>query len=244
MTTEIHDSPQFRDPTAEVNLGATATKLLKEEGSALKLKSDELPGDVRDAFADYSTAVVDLVGAGRQLEADRAELAARHDLIPHQGYRRLTAKATDDARTKLAESGRAADKAYKRLEATLADAAMPKLSESREALARDEARVALDGQDLEVAALDLATNGTREAVGALTSPWGSTYLQSRGVKNLEGLLGEVRRLAGAVASERGETARERVAGSALAKLRGLGAAGGTARAYVHHLTEGLGVNVS
>jgi hypothetical protein len=185
-----------------------------------------------DAAQDYRGAVQDMLVADRGLEADLAELEARRDLIPADGYKRLTAKALADAKAKLSTAQTAADLSYKALEQALTDEALPKFEPAREQLARDEAALALStgGQNAENAALTFASQGNPEAVAALLSPWGTTLLRARGVRNPERVQREVRRIAAQTATARSDSTaarllREHYYGAGAAK----GAAGSTVR---------------
>jgi len=150
-------------------------------------------------------AVRDAIGAGRQLEADRADLLRRRDLLPTDGYTRLWNEAHRDAKLKLDEAQGAANRAYSRLETALQDATLPKFDPSREQLARDECALALSNGNPEAGALEFASRGNDEAVAALLSPWGKTLLRSRGVQNPEPVLRDVRKIAVGRALDRGET---------------------------------------
>lgn len=210
---------------------------LIEEGSGPITKAGlagELPQDVLDACQDCTGALRDLIAAGRQLEADRAELTRRRDLLPADGYERLWREAHADAKAKADQGQRDAERAYKRLEASLQDATLPAIPAGREALARDEAALALSVGNPEAEPLDLAGFGNAEAVAALLSPWGKTLLRARGVRNPDKLLAEVRKLTVARAIGRGDTAAARALRDSLGAL---GAAKGSAGSTVRDLTR-------
>lgn len=58
--------------------------ILDEHGGAIvsAAAKGELPQAVLDAAQDFTGAIRDVIGAGTQLEADRAELTRKHDLLP------------------------------------------------------------------------------------------------------------------------------------------------------------------
>lgn len=239
MTEDI----KFRDPTIEdADIGRIAGELLEQESKTLRLDGDHMPGPVRDSFQDYRAAVTDLLAIERGLREDLADLDSRRDTMPREGYRRLRREAREEARARTAEADRAAREAFGRLEAVLEGAALPQVDASREALARDEAKMLLDAGTPEIAATELASRGSREALSVVASEWGRSYFKSRGLAgpDVDRIHRQVRETAAAVAAENGSTEIERNAGSALRKLGRLATARGAARSAVRRLTDPSG----
>ena len=219
---------------SDVDVAGMVEGYVNEHGGAIVRAglAGQLPQDVLDAAQDFQGALGDQIEAGRQLERDRAELARKKDLLPVDGYQRLWGEAHADAKGKTKDAERAAEHAFKRLETALEDAALPRFDASREALARDEAALAVSNGDPAMAARDLALRGNDEALAALLSPWGLTLLRSRGAADPEQALADVRKIAVQRALERQET----VAAKALKTHLGpLSAAKGTASSQVRTL---------
>ncbi len=189
-----------------------------------------------DAAQDCMGALHEMIETGRQLERDLAELERRRDLIPVDGYHRLVGEAKKDARDKLTTAQAVADRSYQALEESLFEDALPRFAPEREQLARDEAHLAVSHGDPHEAAVDLAMNGNDEAFAALLSPWGKTLLKARGVRDVDKVLRDVRRVArGRIAARMDTTAAKLLqdhygglgaaVGSAGTKARNLGARG-------------------
>jgi hypothetical protein len=157
------------------DMAQIAQSVLSETASELQLGSDALPRQARDAFHDFVAAVGDLIQTGRQLQADYAELDAKRDLVPVDGWKRLRDQAIGEAQERSDGADRRARLAFDTLKAELQTAALPKVDEKREGLARQEFVDGLGdarGSAVRQRVVDLAQNGSREALAALLSPYG------------------------------------------------------------------------
>jgi hypothetical protein len=148
-------------------------------------------------------------------------------LIPLAGLNQLRNEAVTEATSRADEASRRADQALTELKSALTEAALPKIDPAREQLSRDEARIALGGAEgdrLVARAMNIATDGSPEAVAVLFSSFFKTMMAARGVSQPERAIAQLKTVAASVAPERGATERERLAGQALARLGGLPAA--------------------
>ena len=207
-------------------------RLVSEHGGAILSAASrgDLPRPVLEAAGDVCGNLSDTLAIGRQLEADLAELEARRDLLPVDGFRRLRADAIADAKKKLAELEPVTDRAVERLEVSLQDAVMPTFQPSREQLSRDECSLALGFGNPELAAHALARDGSPEALAALLSPWGRTVLRARGVHDVDRVIREVRQIAIAQALKRGDSPAALALSDHLGALKAAkGSAGSLAR---------------
>jgi hypothetical protein len=213
------------------NLAAVAEEIFSRVSSEASLNSPELGQAVADAWSDARQAIGDPLAVARQLGSDVAELDRKRDLLPDAGWRRLRSEAISQARALGDEADRRAGRAIEALQGELVAAAQPTLDPSREVLARGELEVALGGLTGNLAAsraIELAHTGSRELVAVLGSSFGMTLLQSHGLEGraLTDALASVRQVAAGVAAEHGASVRETLAGKALEKVGGLGAAKG------------------
>ena len=210
-----------------------AEQFIHEHGGAIVkagLKGD-LPQDALDAAQDLTGALGDVIGAGKQLENDRAELARRRDLLPVDGYSRLLNEANEEAITKTREAESAANRAYARLETTLEDATLPRFNPAREQLARDEAALALSNGNPESAALQFARHGNDEAVADALALGEDVAALSRRATNPERLMADARKIA-VDRAKQGDTVAARALREHCPKL---GAAKGSAGSTVRRL---------
>lgn len=196
--------------------------------------SRSLSQQSRDAFDDATARIREHVAATEQEAADMAELHAKRDLIPGPGLNRLQSEAKERARVAKLSAGLSFDQSFEALEAALLDDALPTFDRSREGLARQELALAIgeaSGAALRGRVNTIVRRGSREAVALLLrDEFGRTLLESRGLngRDLDQTMRDSRKLAAALAAERGATERERAAAAALQKLGTVGALRGAA----------------
>lgn len=154
---------------------------------------------VRELVGAYRGHVREALAAGAQLEADRAELRSKSDLIPPAGAQRLEreahAEATDRAKSAM-DKARASVENLRR--AALLDA-QPKPDKEREGLGRDELNMIVGSgspAELMTRVHRVASTGSRDAVAALMSPFGRSLLYARGLagSDLDGALASARKV--------------------------------------------------
>jgi hypothetical protein len=219
-----------------------AGNIIRDTAAAIGGTSTYSPG-VADALGDLSLAIGDVLVAGDQAAADLAELQAKADLLPAHGFNRLKGEVVAEAEKLSAEALGRAEAAEARLRGALMNDALPTLDPAREALAREELKMAFDGADgktilSRVSAI--AQGGSREAVAVLLrTGYGQTLLASRGAAGREftEAMSHARTVAAAMAAEKGENERQRAAGRALGQLGKLGGARTAARMHVRHIIE-------
>jgi hypothetical protein len=215
-----------------------ATGLIGETDTALNLSAGGYSAGVRDALNDFSTAIGDALSIGDQCYADLAELAQKSDLVPMDGWNRLRREAIEDAEKLAEQADRRAEAAHARLIEALQDDSLPVLDSQREALARQELALILDGSSggsLQTRLLTIATDGSPEVQAVLLrTQFGRTLLASRGLtgRDLEEGMSSTRSVVARLAPERGETEKQRQAGAALLKIGKLGGARNAARQHL------------
>jgi hypothetical protein len=219
-----------------------AEQLYASTVKELGLGSDLYSPAVHDAAADYKAAVDETVAAGRQLEADAAELYSKRDLIPEACYRRLQREMIAEAEERASGADLRTGAALERLRAAIDQDALPRLDPSREALARQELSLAVgeaQGSAAMSRVVTLAERGSREAAAALFSQFGSSLLEARGLTGRDHAeaLQAARDVAAGVAAERGETATEILAGQARQSVGKLGAVKSAAGSYTLRVIE-------
>lgn len=219
------------------DLREIAENVLKETTRELALGSEEHPQQVRDLARDYGAAVTEVLDAGDQLKRDLSELREKRDLLPSQGWERLHGQALKEAQERHTSADHRAGKILEQLRDALVDAAQPVLDPAREQLARQELALLIGDAERGNAAqrlIKLANSANREALAvALGTSFGQTLLQTRGLKGREyaDVIKSARAVSAGRAVEHGTTMREKLAGSALPRIGGLGAARGAAGSY-------------
>lgn len=129
----------------------------------------------------------ELRGAGAQTRRKAREIVLRieslesDDMLPEQARERLIREARHEA-SKLIPALRERQQAALAVIAKETQAAaLPRIERDREPLARDEARMVLDGaSDPRTAMVELAERGG-ELQAVVTGSWGESYLRARGV---------------------------------------------------------------
>ncbi len=142
------------------------------------------PNYVRELVGAARGHVNDALRAGAQLEADRAELAAKRDLIPSAGAERLYRQALAEAEQKAKTSLDAARSSVEMLKRAGLLAAQPTIEPAREGLCREELSMLVgEGSPAEVMTRvhRIAQSGSRDAAAALVSPFGRSLLETRGL---------------------------------------------------------------
>lgn len=216
---------------------ALTEQLIASTVKECSLESALFSAPVHDALNDYRAAVNEPLSAGRQLQADAGELAAKKDLVAEAGYRRLKAEMLREAKGRLAGADLRAGQALERLKAAVDQDALPRVNPAREALARQELALGIGeakGPEAASRALAISERGSREAVAALLSPFGQALLEAReltGRAHTEAIAA-CRQVAAVKASELGTTPTEILAGSVRASVGKLGAAKGSAGTYL------------
>jgi hypothetical protein len=209
-------------PEATVDRAALVEAVLRDVGPVLN--SSELSQGARDAYADATRAVRDLVAAGDQRDRDLAELEAKRDLLPQAGYGRLRAELEAEGRAREADADARWNRSTAALRESLEADALPTFEPERESLARDELALLLGdarGPAAAGAALGIARSGSREALAVmLRSPFGRSLLEARGLRGreLEQTLSSARTIAAERTLDEGATERERAAAAALKRL--------------------------
>jgi hypothetical protein len=193
-----------------------ASELLNEPGIPQLAGEGIVTPAVSEAYKEYAASVSGLIKAGDNYKAVKHEVNTRPMIAPseREALQREARKTAEEQRSRLVDEGQ---RALKKLEAALTETATPKLDLKREQAARQELELAISGARPEAAAVGLATNGSREALGALFTSYGKTLLTARGVEDPDRVLKDARAAAVAVAGERGGTPREIVAGKLLKK---------------------------
>jgi len=129
------------------------------------------------------------LAAGRQFDADREQLAARRDLLPEAGARRLYGDAQSQAFQDASSALNEARTAASQIERAGLLGAMPQITAGREGLARQEFGMVLgDGTPDQVAlrVIEVANTGSRDVLGVLLgSDYGRSYLESKGLRGRE-----------------------------------------------------------
>jgi hypothetical protein len=224
------------------DMGSVTEQIMADASRELALDSTEYPQAVRDAGSDAKQAIGDVLAVVRKTEAEFIDLGRKADLVPVAGLRRLRRELVTSAKELAAEADGRAARALDSLHEALVDAAQPQLDPSREALTRDELRVALGsarGDGAALKALNLAQGPNRELVACLASSYGWTLLESRGVSGV--LLAEtkatLRKAAAATAAENATTPREIMAGQAIKRVGKLAACRGGASAYLEQVLQ-------
>ena len=147
-----------------------ATGIIRETDAALKLSEGGYSPGVRDALNDYSVAIGDALAVADQCHSDLAELAAKWDLVPMDGWNRLRSEAIADAERLASEADRRAEASHARLIEALQDDALPVLDPAREVLARQELALILDGASggsIQARVLTIAMDGSPEVQAVL-----------------------------------------------------------------------------
>jgi hypothetical protein len=210
---------------------ATITEGLLNDGR--HLGSATWPQEVRDGYDDFRVAIRSILATDKQYRRDMADLRSRADLLPRPGYQRLEAEILGAAKSAVAERTMIAEQAIQRIKRSLEEKTLPRVDERREALAREEARTALQGAK----PIEAMTRMSREAQAAVLSSWGVSALSAAGIPEPELEQRDLRALAIATAAQQGEP-REQVAASALLRLPRLAAAvGASTSAFEMSLRE-------
>ncbi len=208
----------------------------------LGLNAPELGQAVHDFAGDIQAAVADAVAVPRGLESDTVELNKSRDLRPVAGDRRLRGELIAGATARGKEADRRIAAAIEAGREALTARALPRLAQDREPLARDELRLAFGNSTGDAAAakaIALAQSGNREIVAALTTNYGRTLLESRGIagRDLVETFGTIRKVAAHSALEHGTDPGEIMAAKALQKIDALGACRGAAGMALHRAVE-------
>jgi hypothetical protein len=208
----------------------------------LALSSPQLGQAVNDNARDIRAAIADAVAIPRKLEADIAELNKKRDLLPVAGAKRLRGELIAGAVARGKEVDRTIATTIEATRENLVTGALPRVAQDREALARDELRVAFGnstGDAAAATAIALAQSGNREIVAALSTSFGRTLLESRGLagRDLAETFATMRKVAAASALKHSTDVGEVLAAKALQKLDALGAARGAAGMALHRAIE-------
>ena len=185
-----------------------ATGIIRETDAALKLSEGGYSPGVRDAER-LSVAIGDALAVADQCHSDLAELAAKSDLVPMDGWNRLRSEAIADAERLASEADRRAEASHARLIEALQDDALPVLDPAREVLARQELALILDGASggsIQARVLTIAMDGSPEVQAVLLrTQFGKTLLASRGMtgRDLQDAIGQARTVIARFAPERG-----------------------------------------
>jgi hypothetical protein len=167
-------------------------KELTAHGVATKALNDALSTiDVSDhPVAEYVSKlaghVQDALGAAAQFEADKAELAARADLVPAHGLARLAGEAKAEAETRANTQLNNARKTNEVIQRLGLLGAQPQVAKDREALGREELSLVIGSggtpDQIALRVAKLATDGSRDALAALGSDYGRALLESKGLE--------------------------------------------------------------
>jgi hypothetical protein len=165
---------------------ALAIRMLNEASAGIDVQAQ--PSGVQKLIASFNDHVSDALAASAQLDADLAELASKRDLIPDAGLARLER----EARAEAAEKSKAALHAARQTAETIKRAgllgAQPQIEPARELLGRSELEMLVgDGDPVQISTrvAQLAERGSRDAIGALNSPYGRALLETRGLQGRE-----------------------------------------------------------
>jgi hypothetical protein len=157
------------------------------------------PNAIHEHVGAFRARVNEALAASAQLEADRAELAAKADLIPTAGAARLAREAQAEAETRASTALNAARQSTEILRRAALLQAQPQVDKAREALAREElALIVGEGtpDQLAMRVAKLAESGSRDALGALNSSFGRALLETRGLagRDLDDTLASAQRI--------------------------------------------------
>jgi hypothetical protein len=139
------------------------------------------------------------------------------DLMPVAGKRRLVAEALAQGKADVKKHTDRMAATLLVLDAELGTAALPRLDPQREAFARDELRLRLDGAADPVAVLFELAQGDGELAAVAVSSYGESYLRAKGIPRAKEAHAGVRNVAAAYADQSADPAR-RAIGEARAEL--------------------------
>jgi hypothetical protein len=181
----------------ELTARGLATKALNEALASIDV--NDHPGFVREGIAGFHGHINEALAASAQLDNDRAELAAKHDLLPAAGAARLAREAQAEAEARASTALSNARQSTEVLRRAGLLGAQPQVDKDREALARAElAMIVGEGtpDQLALRVAQVASTGSRDAVSVLGSDYGRALLSTKGLegRDLEAALDSAKRI--------------------------------------------------
>lgn len=175
--------------------------------AVLGINANEHPNYVREIVGALNGHLHGALAVGDQYTSDRAELAAKGDLIPPAGAARLAGEALTEAERNGKNELNAARQDVATLRRAALLDALPKVDPAREGLGRDELSMLIGtGSPAQIMTNvhRVAEHGSRDAVAALLSPFGRSLLETRGLvgADLDGALTSAKKVVAESAANR------------------------------------------
>ena len=165
--------------------------------------------NVREAYKSLEANLSKATQAANSTQY-RVEQLRDDDTIYPEGRARLIREAIAKGKAEVAKHQRAADACVVVIKANLTQAAIPRMDPQREAFARDELRVRLDGAVDPVAVLFELASRDDEMGAVACSSYAESWMRAHGVADAPKVASSIRGVAAESASQSADPARRAV----------------------------------